>query len=59
MSGDTAADDIHTVRDPETGEELNHYAWTSWMWCEVEKTAAGDYDAVQASGECSACGAEI
>jgi len=50
---------IHVVKHPKTGEEMKHYAWTSWMWCENERTVAGDFDEVSDAGECPACGAEI
>ena len=49
---------IHEVTDPDTGEELSHYAWVSWMWCENETTVAGDYDEVKSAGECPECGEE-
>jgi hypothetical protein len=51
--------DLFEVTDPDTGEVLKHYAWVGWMWCENEKTVAGDFDAVQQSGECPECGAEL
>jgi len=51
--------DLHTVRHSETGEVLDHYAWVSWMWCENEKTVAGDYDDVKSAGKCPECGESI
>lgn len=51
--------DIHTVTDPDTGKELDHYAWTSWMWCENEKTVAGDYNEIKRRVCCPECGANL
>ena len=43
----------------EDGTRLYHYAWTSWMWCENEKTVAGDFDDVYDAGVCSVCKEEL
>ena len=48
------ADDIHTVRHPETGEEMDHYEWNGWMWCEPHHEAF-DFD----SDECPHCEVEL
>jgi len=31
--------DLHTVTNPDTGEEMAHYEWSGWMWCENEQEA--------------------
>ena len=49
--------DLHgPATHPETGGDLWHYAWGSWMWCERECKA---FDYPDDSAACPYCGEHV